>query len=158
MGKHPRRSLYFYKNCEFKLATLIKEVVVHHSYFYGNFQCLKYLMKKPATLFKKRLRHSCFLMNFVKYLKHFFYRTPPGDCFLRKIHFLPFCNILGNVMRKYFRSIESPVNWFTLEINWLVCIRWKTFITLFDALRSGQKKKKKSDPTHFPVDIFCESV
>ena len=30
---------------------------------------------------KKGLQHSCFLMNFARYLRHLFYRTPPGDCF-----------------------------------------------------------------------------
>ena len=30
---------------------------------------------------KKGLQHRCFLMNFARYLRHLFYRTPPGDCF-----------------------------------------------------------------------------
>ena len=29
---------------------------------------------------KKRLRWRCFLMNFARCLRQFFYRTPPGDC------------------------------------------------------------------------------
>ena len=35
----------------------------------------------PATSLKKRLQHRCFLMNFARYLRHPFYRTPPGDYF-----------------------------------------------------------------------------
>ena len=30
---------------------------------------------------KKALRHRCFLLNFVKFLEHLFYRTIPDDCF-----------------------------------------------------------------------------
>ena len=36
---------------------------------------------RPATLLKKRLWHSCFPENFVKFLRTPFYRTPLGDCF-----------------------------------------------------------------------------
>ena len=35
----------------------------------------------PATSLKKGLQHRCFLMNFARYLRHSFYRTPPGDQF-----------------------------------------------------------------------------
>ena len=34
-----------------------------------------------ATLSKKRLWHRCFLVYFAKHLP---YRTPPGNCFLRR--------------------------------------------------------------------------
>ena len=30
---------------------------------------------------KKGLQHRCFLMNFARYLRHSFYRRPPGDYF-----------------------------------------------------------------------------
>ena len=30
---------------------------------------------------KKGLQHRCFLMNFARYLRHLFDRTPPCDCF-----------------------------------------------------------------------------
>ena len=36
---------------------------------------------RPATLLKKRLCHRCFPVNFVKYLRTPFYRTPLDDCF-----------------------------------------------------------------------------
>ena len=29
----------------------------------------------------KELQHRCFLVNFARYLRHLFYRTPPGDYF-----------------------------------------------------------------------------
>ena len=38
---------------------------------------------RPATLLKKRLWHWCFPVNFAKFLRTFFYRTPLGDCFYR---------------------------------------------------------------------------
>ena len=36
---------------------------------------------RPVTLLKKRLWHRCFSVNFVKFLRTSFYRTPPDDCF-----------------------------------------------------------------------------
>ena len=35
----------------------------------------------PLTLLKERLRCRCFLVNFARYLRYLFYRTPSGDCF-----------------------------------------------------------------------------
>ena len=36
---------------------------------------------RPVTLLKKRLWHSYFLVNFVKFVRTPFSRTPLGDCF-----------------------------------------------------------------------------
>ena len=36
---------------------------------------------RSAIFFKKRLWHSCFLVNFAKFLRTPFYETPPDDCF-----------------------------------------------------------------------------
>ena len=36
---------------------------------------------RPVTLLKKRLWHRCFPVNFAKFLRHLFYRTPLGDYF-----------------------------------------------------------------------------
>ena len=38
----------------------------------------KITAQRPATLLKKRIRNRCFPMNFVKFLKTTFYRTPPA--------------------------------------------------------------------------------
>ena len=49
-----------------------------------NLKCIK----KPATLFKKRLRYRCFPVNFAKFLREtFFYRTPllAASCRNKKI-------------------------------------------------------------------------
>ena len=42
---------------------------------------------KPVTLLKKRLWHRCFPVTFAKFLRTQFYRTPPGDCFLKETFF-----------------------------------------------------------------------
>ena len=38
---------------------------------------------QPAVLLTKRLRLSCFHVNFHKFFKNFFHRTPLGNCFLK---------------------------------------------------------------------------
>ena len=43
---------------------------------------------EPATLLKKRLWHRCFPMNFAKFLRTPFHRTPLNDCFSTIQHFL----------------------------------------------------------------------
>ena len=43
---------------------------------------------KPAILLKKRLWHRCFPMNFAKFLRTPFHRTPLNDCFSTIQHFL----------------------------------------------------------------------
>ena len=43
---------------------------------------------KLATLLKKRLWHRCFPMNFAKFLRKPFHRTPLNDCFSTIQHFL----------------------------------------------------------------------
>ena len=43
---------------------------------------------ESATLIKKRLWHRCFPMNFAKFLRTTFHRTPLNDCFLTIQHFL----------------------------------------------------------------------
>ena len=67
-GKHPCSSLFFNKVADLR----------------------------PATLLKKRLKHRCYQVNFVKFLRLPFYRIPLVDC-LRKLHFI-------------LKSIESLTN------------------------------------------------
>ena len=43
---------------------------------------------EPATLLEKRLWHRCFPMNFAKFLRTSFHRTPLNDCFSTIQHFL----------------------------------------------------------------------
>ena len=39
------------------------------------------ISQRPVTLLKKRLWHKCFPVNFAKFLRTPFHRTPPDDCF-----------------------------------------------------------------------------
>ena len=36
---------------------------------------------RSQTLLKQRLPHRCFTVNFAKFLRKYFYRAPPRDCF-----------------------------------------------------------------------------
>ena len=50
-------------------------------------QCLffnKLAGLRPAPLLNKRLWRKCFPVNFVKFLRTLFYRTPLDDCFWKK--------------------------------------------------------------------------
>ena len=40
---------------------------------------------RPVTLLKKSLWHSCFPVNFAKFLRTLFHRTPSDGCFYRSI-------------------------------------------------------------------------
>ena len=46
---------------------------------------------RPTTLLKKRLRHKCFPVNFVKFLEYFLYRTTPGNCFCHSCNHVIVC-------------------------------------------------------------------
>ena len=50
--------------------------------FYNKVAC-----PERATLLKKRLWHKCFPMNFAKFLRTPFHRTPLNDCFSTIQHF-----------------------------------------------------------------------
>ena len=55
--------------------------------FTGKHLCRSLVLNKvaglrPVTLLKKRLWHRCLPLNFTKFLKTSFYRTPLDDCFL----------------------------------------------------------------------------
>ena len=83
-----------------KLMTLEFFITIDFSYQYlpeakEKFYFCKIHMKTPVpeylfnkvtdlylpTLLKERTRSRCFLMNFARYLRRLFYRTPPGYCF-----------------------------------------------------------------------------
>ena len=50
--------------------------------------CNKVAGPEPAILLKKTLWHRRFPMNFAKYLRKLFHRTPLNDCFSTIQHFL----------------------------------------------------------------------
>ena len=82
---------------------------------------------RAATLLKKRLGHLCFPVNFAKFLKTTFYRTPLGNCFW-------FVNNSYAVSKFYFRNnflfnIILPKRLTTTKWNYRILIPC-TVITL----------------------------
>ena len=66
-----------------------KSVLRNFAKFTGKHLCqVLFYNKGPASLLKKRLWHRCFPMNFVKFLRTPFHRTPLNDCFSTIQHFL----------------------------------------------------------------------
>ena len=66
-----------------------KDVLKNFAKFTGKHLCQSLFFNKstglrPETLLKMRLWHRCFLVNFAKFLRTTFYRTPlvaaSGDC------------------------------------------------------------------------------
>ena len=51
---------------------------------------------RPATLLRKRLWRRCFPVNFVKFLKHLFYRTSLDDCFWKRRYLKGKVRVLAN--------------------------------------------------------------
>ena len=63
------------------------DVLRNFTKFRGKHLCQSFFFNKvaglrSATLFKKRLRHRCFLMNFVKFLRTTFLQDTSGRLFL----------------------------------------------------------------------------
>ena len=59
---------------------------------------------RPATLLKKRLWRRCFPVNFAKFLRTSFYRTPLGDCFCSSNDSLFF---YGDLYRRIYILLSS---------------------------------------------------
>ena len=92
-----------------------KSILKNLAKFSGQRLCLSLLYNKtadlrPATLFKKRLRHRCFLLSFVKFLRTLFLqnhgRTSANGCFWT--WFKPDANTNVNIDIK--RHIWNSVN------------------------------------------------
>ena len=74
-----------------------KNVLKNFAKFTIKHLCQSLLLNKvaglmPVTLLKKRLCHRCFPVNFTKFLRTPFYRTPLGDCFC------PYLNTFHSVL------------------------------------------------------------
>ena len=82
---------------------------------------------QPAVLLKKILRLRCFPVNFHKFLKNVFHRTPLGDCFLKF----------------YFRFIMGS--------KWRIVRHWR--IVIHKSINSNQSIKTQipSDSVRFHV-------
>ena len=64
--------VYVLKDCKIHIKTSEPESPFH-----------KVAGLQPEVSFKKILRLRCFPVNFHKFLKNVFHRTPPGDCLLK---------------------------------------------------------------------------
>ena len=62
---------------------------------------------RPATLFKKRLWHSCFLLNFAKFLGTPFHRTPLDDCFSTCFFLLILVITFSNMFKSLFTVLPK---------------------------------------------------
>ena len=67
----------------------------------------EHLCLRSATLLKKRLWHRCFPVNFAKFLRKFFYRTPPNNT-IPIIRTHPSCNFdaLNSLRLIFFTSLH----------------------------------------------------
>ena len=85
-GEHPcRRVISIKLLCNFIEITLyhgcssvICCIFSEHLFLRTHLECCFYILQLH---WNKVLQHKCFLMNFGKYLRQLFYRTPPGNCF-----------------------------------------------------------------------------
>ena len=66
----------FYKNDVLKNFTKFPENRLCQSLYFHKVEYLR-----PATLLKKRAWQRCFPVNCAKFLRTYFYRIPPDDCF-----------------------------------------------------------------------------
>ena len=88
--KSASTSLIFYYQGQVRSShgrcSVKKDVLKYFGKFTGKHLCQSPFFNKAVghrlpTLLKKRLKHRCFPVNFVKFLRAPFYRTPPGECF-----------------------------------------------------------------------------
>ena len=97
----------FYKNDVLKNFTKFPENRLCQSLYFHKVEYLR-----PATLLKKRLWQECFPVNCGKFLRTYFHRIPPDDCFLNPTKF-------HNGSRSIFRAtILTPVEFQMLKF-WL---------------------------------------
>ena len=69
---------------------------------------------QPATLSKKRFRQRCFSVNFAKFLRTSFDRTPPDDCFSSlSVNFQKF---FGTPLL-YSTSVKLLISWTSCRIS-----------------------------------------
>ena len=75
-----------------------------------------------ATLFYKSLRHRCFPVNFVKFLRTIFYRTPPVAAFVQTIGSSQFVSVFPLFCFPVFCSnFRSPRNMAFDEFSGIRC-------------------------------------
>ena len=121
--KGPRRS-------QWRCSTR-KGVLRNFTKFTGKDLCQSLIFNKaiglrPATLLKQKLWRSCFPVNFAKFLRTRFYRTPLGGCFWSSNYSLFF---YGDLYRRFYILLSSErkagnlicriLIWLLLQFIWL---------------------------------------
>ena len=98
----------------FNIWTEISRHLIHHvCSFCSQILSLK-IITWPKSLFllKKRLWHRCFPVNFVKFLRTPFFRTPLGDCFYKAWR-LPYSE--QSISKDFGKNI--PANIYLFKVN-----------------------------------------
>ena len=122
----------FCKKGVFKSLTKCTGKHMCHSLFFN-----KVVGLMPATLLKKRLRHRCFPVNFVKFYKHLFTQNTSGGCFC-ELSFLGFCHKLWSVAKVIlFCSVWDEQKWCKKDFNQLKVMRNKLLKEFADGLISN---------------------
>ena len=102
---------------------------------------------RPATLLKKRLQYRCFPVKFVKFLKHFFYRTP-----------LVAASVLIQVIQKTVQLLTLRLSQLTLfsKEQAQTGIRLKQPLEVFCKKKCSQKIIKIHRKTPVPESFFAK--
>ena len=103
---HTSFQLICYKSSHPK-SSIKKIVLKNFTKFTGKHQCKSLFFNKVAglrlaTLFKKRLRHRCFPVNFRKFLRTLFVQNTSGGCF--------YCSHFIHETRKITITIQEKTN------------------------------------------------
>ena len=132
--------------------------------------------RKPATLSKTRLWHMCFLVNFVKFLRTTFLRTPPDDCFWTcatatydvKSHSLHVKTESNRCSETLFALVWCML--FFINLLWLLCyfsglgdfypriFYWRSSIASWYWCLSETTIKAHSEPTQTSKILLSEKV
>ena len=104
-----------YSNMHNSMVMIISCFLDRKCSFWANLlQKIKIKIVRPATLLKKRLWNRCFPVNFAKFLRTPFYRTPLVDCFWL-FHFsnVLICLLLKMISMKndIFSRIKKVIFW-----------------------------------------------
>ena len=75
---------------------------------------------RPATLFKKRLWHRCFPVNFAKFLRTPFLLNTSGGCFWNQSH-LELDRAKQSQLKFNIKASFSKINYFFLRVHLIIC-------------------------------------
>ena len=106
---------------------------------------------QSETLLRKRFQHRHFLVNFAKFLRRLFHRTPPGDCFKNcsKINQTFYRQVLDNRCLFCFSILNS-------ESQKLICKDYYLYShNNFKVLRKGNALTQSLSP--YPCSPYLKA-